>query len=170
MALPIDIQLAAKVTEFWNLVDVKGADECWLWTGYIEKGYGQFYLADAMRGAHELAVTFTTGEVRGEGMDTCHSCHNPPCCNPSHLRFDTRAANVADMLKAGRSNFHTAITPDVIQEISERRERGASQKRLAMEYGVSDGYISEIVRGKRRADVGGPIQTKRVYRRTEMGA
>lgn len=170
MSLPIDVHLAAKVTEFWNLVDVRGKDDCWLWTGYIEKGYGQFFIGGAMQGAHELAVTFTTGETRGSGMDTCHSCHNPPCCNPAHLRFDTRAANVADMLTAGRGNFATAITPEVIQEIRERRERGASQKRLAMEYRVSEGYISEVVRGLRRAGVGGPIQKKRVYRRTEMEA
>lgn len=96
-------RIAVRVTEFWRSVSMRGDDECWPWTGYVnEDGYGEFFFVGKMRGAHELAVTFTTGEVKDPGLDTCHSCDNPPCCNPRHLRFGTRLENVADMIERGR--------------------------------------------------------------------
>ena len=80
-------QIAKRVTEFWRNVSIRGDNECWPWTGYLnEDGYGEFYFAGEMRGSHELAVTFSTGEVRDPALDTCHSCDNPPCCNPGHVR------------------------------------------------------------------------------------
>jgi len=64
--LTIDLaRIAVRVTEFWRSVSIRGEDECWPWTGYLnEDGYGEFFFAGKMRGAHELAVTFTTAEVR----------------------------------------------------------------------------------------------------------
>jgi hypothetical protein len=155
--------LAAKVTEFWSNVTVGKSDECWPWTGYLEKdGYGQFYFEGRMRPAHELAVTFTTGERRAPGLDTCHSCNNPPCCNPADLRFDTRKGNVADMLAAGTHYAHVGkLDRDAVQLIRERYSAGAKQATLAADYGVTNGLISQIVRGLRWVDAPGPITTKR---------
>ena len=56
-----------------------------------------------MHGAHELAVTFTTGEIRDPALDTCHRCNSPPCCHPRHLSFASRLQNVADMHEHGRA-------------------------------------------------------------------
>jgi len=31
---------------FWKFVDVRGDDDCWLWTGtLVKQDYGRFYLA-----------------------------------------------------------------------------------------------------------------------------
>lgn len=143
-------KLAVRVTEFWNHVDASTPDECWRWTGYRdEDGYGRFHWDGQMVGAHELAVTFTTGERRLDGFDTCHSCNNPPCCNPRHLRFDTRRSNVADMLRAGRqSNGPRKLTDDEVRAIRERLKAGARQQDLADQYGVSNSMISMIKTGK----------------------
>ena len=46
-----------------------------------------------------------------------------------------------------------------------RRANGARQKDLAEQFGVTDGQISQIVRGLRWKSVGGPIQTERKYQR-----
>jgi hypothetical protein len=98
---------------------------------------------------------------------TCHSCDNPPCCNPSHLRFDTPAANVADMHARGREVNAVKITDDQVRLIRERRALGARQLDLADQFGVDQNYISMLVRGLRRPKAGGPIQIERKYHRGE---
>lgn len=158
---------AVSVSRFWRLVDVRAEGECWPWLGDTRKGYGVFQYRGRLFGAHELALSFTTGERRLPSLDTCHSCDNPPCCNPAHLRFDSRASNVRDMHNRGRTASPSArLTPEQVLEIRERRDAGAPQRLLARHYGISEAYVSAIVRGLARADAGGPIQTKNnQYRR-----
>lgn len=154
--------LAAKVTEFWTNVHKRGQGQCWPWTGYEEDGYGRFFFEGKMRGAHELAVTFTTGERRAQALDTCHSCNNPICCNPNHLRFDTRRGNVADMMAAGTHYKPVGkLDREAVRLIRERYASGAKQITIAADYGVTNGLISQIVRGLRWVDAPGPITTKR---------
>lgn len=157
---------AVRVTEFWRLVQQGAPDDCWPWTAYTDDdGYGLFFFAGRMRGAHELALTFTTGEVRLPQLDTCHACSNPPCCNPSHLRFDTRKSNVADSVAAGTATSRRVLTDAEVRLIRERRAAGASQDDLAAQYGVSASMVSQIVNGKKRAAAGGPVAIARSYNR-----
>lgn len=156
---------AVAVSRFWRNVSVTDKDSCWLWKGDVDRnGYGVFAYRGKRRPAHELALSFTTGEKRLPKYDTCHSCDNPACCNPSHLRFDTRKANVADMISRGRQQHASKLTEEDILSIRRRRAHGARQKDLAEQYGVSDGQISMIVRGLRWRSVGGPIEMERQYR------
>lgn len=146
------LALASRVTEFWSHVRKRGPDACWNWTGYVDKdGYGQFFFEGRMQGAHTLALSFTTGERKATGLDTCHSCvGNRRCCNPNHLRFDTRQANVDDMMRAGRhSNGTRKLTPEQVETIRKRVKQGAPYKLLAHQYGISDSLISMIKTGKR---------------------
>jgi len=161
-----DLIDAVAVTRFWRNVSPAADDECWIWHGDLSKdGYGTFFYRDRMRPAHELALSFTTGEQRSDGLDTCHSCDNPPCCNPSHLRFDTRQSNVDDMIRRGRQARSGKLTDRDVVTIRERRNAGARQKDLAEQFGVTDGTISMIVRGIRWANVGGPIESDRAQYR-----
>lgn len=159
-----EINLARRVTEFWAQIRRAREFDCWQWTGYQEDGYGRFFWDGRMVGAHELALTFTTGERRLERLDTCHSCNNPICCNPNHLRFDVRAGNVADMMSAGTYRRGRFSEEQVIT-MRERYENGAPQQVLADDYGVTNGLVSQIVRGLRYRDFGGPITLKRKYNR-----
>ncbi len=154
---------AQRVTAFWMQVERRGGDECWLWTGYVDKGYGRCFDGRRMVGAHELAVTYTTGERRLPELDTCHSCHVPLCCNPRHLRFDTRQSNVDDAIRAGRHtrgerNGHSRLTEDDVIAIRRRTAAGAIGSDLARQYGVSGASISFIIHGQRWAHAAGPIQ------------
>lgn len=157
--------VACRVSEYWANVDRQGPDDCWLWTGYLEDGYGLFHYGERMVGAHELALTFTTGERRLSSLDTCHACGNPPCCNPGHLRFDTRRSNVEDMYRMGRANHARRLDDATVRLIRERRAAGAPQDDLARQYGVSDSWVSQIVNGLVRKEAGGPIATRRQYQR-----
>ena len=155
-----------RVTEFWMSVKIGEPDECWPWTAYLnEDGYGEFFFDGRMIGAHELSVTFTTGEVRLPDLETCHSCDNPPCCNPRHLRFDTHLSNVQEMDDRGRRRSIERVTDEQVRLIRRRRQAGASQEDLAAQFGVSSSFISMVVNGKKRLSAGGPIATKRHYRR-----
>lgn len=157
---------AIDVTRFWGLVDRRGEDDCWEWQGYLDKdGYGTFQWQGQRVGAHALALSFTSGELKSTGLDTRHSCDNPPCVNPHHLVFGTRLENVHDMISRGRDARQGKLTDSQIIEIRERRAGGARQIDLAKQYGVSDGQISMIVRGKRWASVGGPIEKQRAQYR-----
>ena len=156
---------AVTISRFWRMVDTAGGpDKCWEWTGLRDRAnYGIFTYHGVRRPAHELALSFSTGEAKQPGLETCHSCDNPPCCNPTHLRFDTRLSNVAEMHARGRARNGCKLTAEDVVLIRRRRAGGARQKDLAKAFGVTDGQISGIVRGIKWATAGGPIQTERKY-------
>ena len=166
-----EFEEAVQITRFWRLVNVGGHEECWDWRGDQNGGYGAFYYRGRMRRAHELALSFTTGESRHPDLDTCHECDNPACCNPAHLRFDTRKSNVGDMHSRGRGlrgDSHpsaTRMTSEKVRLMRERRALGATQRTLAEDFGVSEGYVSEIVRGLVWKSAPGPIQKKMFERK-----
>lgn len=167
-----DLATAMRVSRFWMLVDIGGVEACWTWKGYVEKGYGQYFFAGRMRGAHELALTFTTGEKRHPDLDTCHSCDVPLCCNPTHLRFDTRQSNVDDCVTrnrhaTGERNGHAKLTESDVRIMRVRHANGATGRALAHEYGVSESLVTEILRGKRWKTAGGPIRELHGNSKTE---
>lgn len=154
---------AVTVSRFWRMVATGSTDSCWPWLGDQDgHGYGIFTYHGTRKPAHEMALSFTIGEKRLDGLDTCHSCDNPICCNPHHLRFGTRQSNVDDMFARGRNlvgeaRANSKLTNAAVREMRLRRAMGALQKDLANDYGVSAAYVSEIVNGLTWQDAGGPI-------------
>lgn len=53
--------------------------------------------------AHRAAWIWSRRRPIPDGIDVRHLCHNPSCVNPIHLEEGTRLANMADMIRAGRS-------------------------------------------------------------------
>lgn len=161
---------AVALSRFWRSIDIRSEAECWPWKGDLGTGgYGVFFYAGRRRGAHELALSFTTGEKRHPDLETCHSCDNPVCCNPAHLRFDTRQSNVDDMrdrdrnIYGSRSRF-TKLTESQVLLIRERRALGARQTDLARDFNISVAAVSAIVRGQNWQHVGGPITNRQIAR------
>ena len=95
---------------FWSKVDQRGPDECWPWTASTNGGYGAFgaklFGEKKMRvhRAHRVAFFLATG-VAPDDLVVCHSCDNPPCCNPAHLWLGTQADNNRDMSIKGRNGM-----------------------------------------------------------------
>lgn len=65
-------------------------------------GYGVLSRAvNGSRLAHRAALAEALGRPL-EGI-VLHSCDNPPCINPAHLREGTHADNIADAMSRGRN-------------------------------------------------------------------
>lgn len=57
-----------------------------------EDGYGEFHRDGRAHGAHRVSYELSYGAIP-TGMEIDHTCHNPPCVNPGHLRATTHAQN-----------------------------------------------------------------------------
>lgn len=78
------------------------SDECWLWNGRRDpNGYGRIDWKRKPRLAHRVAFFLANPDADQE-LKVCHSCDNPPCCNPDHLWIGTQIDNINDMIAKGR--------------------------------------------------------------------
>jgi hypothetical protein len=112
---------------FFAKVDKSGIEgACWIWTGALVKGYGQFYAGpNAPRrliGAHRWSYEHHVGPIP-EGLQLDHRCHSVDricvggvacthraCVNPAHLEPVTAKTNierVVPMARARRGLHHT---------------------------------------------------------------
>lgn len=129
-------------------------NECWEWTGSRNKGYGVFAVANSkVRVAHDVAWELHHQTHLPKGMLIRHTCDNPPCVNPAHLELGTHADNSDDKVSRGRqargSRHGVAkLTERDIPIIRARYQSGIQQRLIAEEFGVTQGAISQILRGK----------------------
>lgn len=106
MAKPIPIDILDSVKDrFWSRVAIAGKDDCWEWrAGRVAAGYGSFYMAGFLYRANRVAWAFHNATDPGD-LHVCHTCDNPPCCNPAHLFLGTTQDNMKDMVRKGRRVF-----------------------------------------------------------------
>lgn len=84
---------------FWPKVDVRGNEECWLWTGSQSNtkrsSYGKISEgghAGRILQAHRVAYELTYGPIP-EGLHIDHLCRVMLCVNPRHLEAVTPGTN-----------------------------------------------------------------------------
>ena len=90
---------------FWSKVDRSGGpDACWPWmAARNEHGYGVMRIEGRNVRAHRVSLTLAAGKSDpGPSVKVLHSCDNPPCCNPAHLRYGTQGDNIRDAIERGR--------------------------------------------------------------------
>jgi hypothetical protein len=93
---------------FYKFVGPPTEAGCHEWTSVRHKfGYGILQMIPPSGGrqrrvlAHRLAWAYEHDEDPGDSL-ILHSCDNPPCVNPEHLRPGTHADNSADKVSRGR--------------------------------------------------------------------
>lgn len=130
---------------FWSKVKKAGPDECWIWQAYTDQdGYGRFSLKGKKHRAHRVAVRIDGRQPDGKVVR--HTCDNPSCVNPDHLRVGTQTDNIRDRDRKGRQargrrNGHAKLRPEDIRQI---RKSNRPSRVLAKIYGVSPSHIRMI--------------------------
>lgn len=82
---------------------------CWHWVGAKnERGYG--FINDRTGSGKKLRATHVSLDLAGHSRPDAnsyalHSCDNPQCVNPDHLRWGTQRENISDMIDRGRADF-----------------------------------------------------------------
>lgn len=154
MRKPRPIKLTeADIARFWSKVDRCGPDECWEWQAVRSyQGYGWFRLNGFTYRAHRVAFAVTNGDTK---LQVCHTCNNPPCCNPAHLYAGTQGDNIQQCFAEGRAsdrkgekNGCAKLTESDVCEIRALRDDGWLLRKIAEKYGVTKQQVSYICSGK----------------------
>ena len=106
--LPIYITHSVE-ERFWKYV--KKTSTCWNWTGAINpSGHAVLKLEGRNRGAHRISYAIHKGEIP-ENLMILHSCYNPSCVNPDHLRCGTAKENSGDEIDRNNTRHYKCANP-----------------------------------------------------------
>ncbi len=80
----------------------------------------------------------------------CHTCDNPPCCNPDHLFLGTAKDNSLDakskgICPRGESQGNSILTDDMIIDMLTRYGQGESAPSISKDYNMDKLYIYKII-------------------------
>lgn len=133
-------------------------DDCIEFKGYKDKkGYGRKYSDGKKRFAHRLAYckakNIDIKEI--DGLVVMHTCDNPPCVNPQHLRLGTHQDNMDDRNNKkrqakGLANAGAKLTESQVLEIR-LLVKFKAKKDVAKIFGISSEQVRRIALRKKWA-------------------
>lgn len=131
----------------WQQVDKRSPDECWNWTGYLNNGgYGRTQIDGKSYYAHRVIfnlvnpgmIELSSPRNKQDSGFLMHSCDNPRCCNPNHLKVATIKENNNDCQAKGRRNLPTGenhhrsvFSNKEVEEIFALAKQGHSTRQIA---------------------------------------
>ncbi len=126
---------------------------CWEWKGTRNGyGYGIFLLpGEKPVRAHRYSYQFYVGLIPDDKV-IMHTCDNPPCVNPAHLRIGTKAENNADAARKNRTNRGLQHWNGRLSDADVAAIRASNEPKpvLAKRYGVHYSHIWRIKAGQHR--------------------
>lgn len=124
---------------------VRREDECLIFTGFIAaNGYGRVETKETGPvGVHRVVAERHYGP---SDLHVLHSCDNPTCVEPRHLRYGTIAENALDKkarerAPRGVSNPKSLLTEEAVREI---RASTLPSNVLGAKYGVAGRTIRNV--------------------------
>lgn len=133
---------------------VEKTESCWNWKASKHLfGYGWFRFEGKTTTAHRVSYILHKGTIP-KGAHILHSCDNPRCVNPKHLRIGTNSDNREDCVRKNRQtkgskNGGAKLNEDSVISIRlEYNRNKATQRSLARKYKVSLTLINRIVNKK----------------------
>lgn len=117
---------------FWNKVEK--TNTCWNWQGGKDRdGYGHIRVEGKLWQTHRFSSLLDDKDPAGYVV--LHSCDNPSCVNPQHLKLGTQADNVKDMIIKGRYVKPQGRLSDA--EVRAIRDSSDSLLKLSKQYKLS---------------------------------
>jgi hypothetical protein len=141
---------------FFAKIDIPDDEnDCWTWLACKNAlGYGNIGLSGHILLAHRASYELLVGTIP-DGMCILHSCDNPSCVNPNHLRIGTRQDNMDDKVSRGRCSClrgenapNAKLTQAEVDAIRLEYTGAMTQTRLAAKYGVTQMQIGNIVNNR----------------------
>lgn len=129
---------------------------CWNWTGDMRRAYGALRVDGRRIGAHRISYQLFRGPIPN-GMQICHHCDNPRCCNPDHLFIGTPTTNMRDKMNKGRgflpdvkgeNHGNSKLNRSKVLEIRYLRSQNWRTIALAKRFGVSPSAICCVLSGR----------------------
>jgi hypothetical protein len=140
---------------FWSQMKTDPNSGCWIWgAGRNGSRYGGLTIGGKNIRAHRLSLVLSTGQDRPDMM-ALHSCDNPLCCNPKHLRWGTAFENTHDALNRGRFNVgdrtgennpKAKLTIADVEKIRSVHKPGVTgYATIAKQFGVAKRTIKDVI-------------------------
>lgn len=135
-------------------IEVRGADECWRYRGDLNNhGYGRLDYRTPSGSrvkimAHRAVLEMSEGPMPAE-VESLHSCDNPPCCNPAHLKPGTHRQNMLEAKERGRMGRRPGMRlVDKLPCIQAFVAAGVQQRTIARWFQVTPQAINIHLKGK----------------------
>lgn len=146
---------------FWVKTEKsENESDCWRWLAFKDKhGYGRMKCNGKNEMAHRVSFFIHNGYWATDFV--LHSCDNPECCNPKHLREGTAAENAADCVKRGRRPYPawllepkqpkpqrcslSDLSKEEFEQIKSSLAKGHIKKYIAERFNITPTLLKHII-------------------------
>ena len=134
------------IKSFSDRLELDEETGCWNWTGARARdGYGRMKRGGKSIAAHRYAFEKLVAPIP-DGACVLHSCDNPACCNPDHLRVGSQKDNIHDAINRGR--FVAPRQKLTLAQVDEIKSSSASNRELGECFGVHATTIRDVRSGR----------------------
>lgn len=99
--MPLKDRFMAKVDKQSPYWAINTKNNCWLWTGYLNRGYGYMHIglgkSKRPHPAYRISYQLFKGDIP-KGLVVRHQCDRKDCVNPEHLLLGTQKDNMQDAI------------------------------------------------------------------------
>lgn len=134
-----------------RLIKSDEPDACWNWPGAIgSDGYGHIRDGHHIRAVHRVVFEGVNGVILSDEEHVLHSCDNPLCARPSHLKLGDHDDNMSDMSKKKRNrvprpgNGYTKVTREQYVEIANMAEELNNNSEVGRRFGITPTRVRQI--------------------------